>query len=96
MPTAPPPPDLNGGSPNIEIGVGQQLTLTKGAGWSGFSVSDPISDAPAVLRPTSGPSGSVIAVYVAVAPGIADIGARSGVCGNAASGCLFAVVRVNP
>ena len=96
MPSIPPSQVLGGGSPDIEMGVGQRLTLTKGAGWSEFSASDPFSDAPGVLRLTTGPSRSLIGVYVAVAPGVADVGAHSGVCGNAASGCLFGVVRVNP
>lgn len=96
MPSPPPAQVLGGGPPDIEMGVGQRLTLTKGAGWSEFSASDPFSDAPRVLRLTTGPSGSVIAVYVAVAPGVADVGAHSGVCANAPPGCLFAVVRVSP
>lgn len=96
MPSSPPSPNLGGGSPDVEIRVGQRLTLTKGAGWSAFSASNPFSDSPGVLRVTTGPGGSLIAAYVAVAPGVADVGAHSGVCGNAASGCLFAVVRVNP
>jgi hypothetical protein len=96
MPSIPPSQVLGGGPPDVEMSVGQRLTLTKGAGWSGFSASDPFSDAPGVLRLITGPSASAIAVYVAVAPGVADVGARSGVCGDAASGCLLGVVRVDP
>ena len=87
---------LRGMRAAITLHVGQRLTLTKGAGWSGLKVSDPVSDRPAVLALVQGPAGQRIGVYEARIPGFADVGAKGGMCGNVQGGCLFGEVQVLP
>jgi hypothetical protein len=60
----------------IVLAVGQQLRIAKQGDWSGYHVSDPISDRPQVLRLTTGASGKVAGVYTAVGVGFADVGAK--------------------
>jgi hypothetical protein len=95
MPTTNASANING-SVDIVMKVGQQLTITKGTGWSNFSATQPTSDDPIVLRVSQPSKGKLIGVFVAVSPGLADIGALSNICGNPASICMFGDVQVTP
>jgi len=93
MPTTSPSANING-AVDIVMKVGQQLTLTKGSGWTNFSATQPTSDDPTVLRVSQSSKGKLIGVFVAVRPGLADIGALSNTCGTPASICMFGDVQV--
>ena len=93
MPTTSASPNING-EVDIVMKVGQQLTLTKGSGWTGHSAKQPTSDDPAVLQVSKPSKGKLIGVFTAVAPGLADVGARSDTCGTPASICMFGAVQV--
>ena len=73
---------MNGDSANIVMKVGQQLTITKGSGWTNFSAKQPTSDDPTVLRVIQPAKRKVIGVFLAVKPGLADFGALSNACGS--------------
>jgi hypothetical protein len=91
-----PSPNEQSDTINITLHAGQKLTLTKGSGWSDHTVSEPVSDRPQVLRLDAGTQGNTIAVFEAVAPGFADIGAASDLRGNAPGGCFLGEVQVLP
>jgi hypothetical protein len=95
MPTTSPSANING-EVDIVMKVGQQLTLTKGSGWTGYSATQPTSDDPSVLRVSEPSKGKLIGVFVAVRPGLADIGALSNTCGTPATICMFGDVQVTP
>jgi hypothetical protein len=81
-----------GAAPEIILQVGQQVRLTESGDWGGYRVSAPASDEPSVLRLVERAAGKVVGVFVAVAPGYADLGARTDACGN--SVCAFIEVQV--
>jgi hypothetical protein len=81
-----------GAAPQIILQVGQQVRLTESGDWGGYRVSAPVSDEPSVLRLVEGAAGKVVGVFVAVAPGYADVGARTDACGNGV--CAFTEVQV--
>jgi hypothetical protein len=81
-----------GAAPEIILQVGQQVRLTESGDWSGYHVSAPVSDEPNVLRLVEGAAGKVVGVFVAVAPGYAEVGARTDACGNGV--CAFTEVQV--
>lgn len=95
MPSGNPSSAENGDGADIQMKVGQQLTITKYKGWSGHTLSGPVTDTPTVLQLASSSSAGVVAVYVAVGPGLADFGAHSDLCENAARGCQFGDVQVS-
>jgi hypothetical protein len=95
MPTTPPSATVHD-QPGIVMRVGQVLTLSKGRGWSGHSASGPVSDDPTILRVTQPSSGKTIGVYIAVKPGLAEVGAHGDVCSSVPQGCLFGTVQVLP
>jgi hypothetical protein len=95
MPTTSPSANING-EVDIVMKVGQQLTLTKGSGWTNFSAKQPTSDDPTVLRVSQPSKGKTIGVFVAVSPGLADFGALSNTCGTPAKICMFGDVQVTP
>ena len=82
MPTSSPSANMNGDSASIVMKVGQQLTITKGSGWTNFSATQPTSDDPTVLRVIQPAKRKVIGVFLAVKPGLADFGALSNACGS--------------
>jgi hypothetical protein len=80
MPSAPAalPSGIN--PQQIELRVGQQLTLTKSSGWSSYHIDGVVTDDPTVLAISKQTAGDVIGVFTALAPGHADIGLRSDYC----------------
>ena len=95
MPTTAPSATVHD-QPSIVMHVGEVLTLSKGRGWFGHSASRPVSDDPTVLRVTRPSNGKTIGVYIAVKPGLAEVGAHGDVCASVPQGCLFGTVQVLP
>jgi hypothetical protein len=80
MPSAPAalPSGIN--PQQIELRVGQQLTLTKSSGWSSYHIDGVVTDDPTVLAISKQTAGDVIGVFTARAPGHADVGLRTNYC----------------
>jgi hypothetical protein len=80
MPSAPAalPSGIN--PQQIELRVGQQLTLTKSNGWSSYHIDGVVTDDPTVLTISKQTAGDVIGIFTARAPGHADVGLRSNYC----------------
>jgi hypothetical protein len=80
MPSAPAPLPTGINPQQIELRVGQQLTLTKSSGWSSYHIDGVVTDDPTVLAISKQTAGDVIGVFTALAPGHADVGLRSNYC----------------
>ena len=87
-----PPAGSAGAAPEIVLQVGQQVRLSESGDWSGHHVSAPVSDDPTVMRVAEASAGKVVGVFVAVAPGYANLGARTDACGTGV--CAFIEVQV--
>jgi hypothetical protein len=98
MPASNPTANADGRATDIQMSVGQTLKVTKGSGWDGHSLSAPVTDNPSVLRLVQSTTGNLVATYLAVAPGIADIGGLSDACGGGSPpvDCFFGNVQVVP
>jgi hypothetical protein len=95
MPSAPAalPSGIN--PQQIELRVGQQLTLTKSSGWSSYHVNGVATDDPTVLAISKQTTGDVIGVFTALAPGHADVGLRTDYCPTTPV-CEFTTATVVP
>jgi hypothetical protein len=97
MPTTNPSTNGDADTAAIQLSVGQELTLARGGGWANHQLSNPVTSSSSVVRLAAGPSHDTFATYIALAPGLAYVGAESDVCGTGTRNtCDFALVRVTP